>query len=64
MSALGLEAVGIGGVPHGVHLAIVSGVGVRASGLDAVGFDTAFLSLDTWKKGEMMVKKILIKSYY
>lgn len=49
MSSLWLESVGVSGVGHAVDLAIITGVGVAASCLDAVGFDAGFVSVNAWK---------------
>ena len=57
MGTLGLEAVGVSGVGHAVELAIISGVGVAASCLDAVRFGSRnpprrAVVVDAWKEGK------------
>lgn len=52
MSTLGLESVSVSSVAHAVDLAVVTGVRIATCCLDAVGFDTGFIGVNAWKKGE------------
>ena len=60
MSSLRLVAVGISSVAHTVDLAIITGVGVASSGLDAVGFNSSFVSVDAIVSIESVTESFLV----